>query len=423
MNKFVSKFIGQFRLVYLVLPFVLSGFTQAQPNKLSRDEHWREDVRYYAAEMPKRHKNLFFQLSKKDFEREVNNLEARVPKMSDDEIYFALMRITAEVGDGHSGVGLYQLDTSRFPFRFDRFSDGWFVTRTTDEYKSALGARLVQIGNVKIERAERLLSDLVWADNEFQRMSRTKFFLMWAEALQVKGILKNKETGRFVFDRNGKKFSLDVRAVGDGWSKLEWREALDKSKLPLALKNAERPYWFEYLPEHQTLYLAYNLCVNDPKKPFDDFVKEVFAVVDAQPAQKFIVDLRRNGGGSSAVIRSLYAELKKRPQLIERGKLFVLVSTPTFSSAFMNAIELRDQLNALWIGTPPGERPNNYGEVRKFELPHSKIEISYSTKYFELVKGSKLPYVPVDITVEPTFSDYEQGRDRALQTTLNYKAK
>jgi hypothetical protein len=180
---------------------------------------------------------------------------------------------------------------------------------------------MVQIGNVKIERAKRLLSDLVWADNESQRKSRTTFFLNWAEALQAKGILKNKETGKFVFlDRNGKQFALDVRGIGgNDWSKLEWREALDKSKLPLALKNAERYYWFEYLPDYKTIYLAYNLCANDPNKPFHAFVKEVFAVADAQSTHKFIIDLRRNGGGNSSVIRGLYAELKKRPQLSEQG--------------------------------------------------------------------------------------------------------
>ena len=426
MNKVINKFIRQFRLMAcLILPFVLSTSAQAQTSELSRDERWREDVRFYAAELPKRHKNLFFQLSKNDFEREVERLEARIPKLSDDEIYFALMRITAQVGDGHTGVGFYQLPTSRFPFRFSRYREGWFVTRTTNEYKQALGARLVQIGDVKIERAVQLLNDTVAADNEFNRTGRMSFFLNWAEALQNKGILKRKDTGKFVLlDRNGKRFALDVRSVtGDDWSKVQWREALDQSKLPLALKNAEQYYWFEYLPDNQTLYLAYNVCANDPKKPFDEFVKEVFAVVDARGAQKFIIDLRRNGGGDSRVLRSLAVELQKRPQLIEKGKLFALVSRGTYSSAFMNAIQLRDLLSALWVGSPPGQRPTNYGKVQKFELPHSKVEVSYSIKFFEFVKDSKLSYVPVDISVEPAFADYEQGRDTVLQAALDYKAK
>ncbi len=80
MNKVINKFIRQFRLMAcLILPFVLSTSAQAQTSELSRDERWREDVRFYAAELPKRHKNLFFQLSKNDFEREVERLEARIP--------------------------------------------------------------------------------------------------------------------------------------------------------------------------------------------------------------------------------------------------------------------------------------------------------------------------------------------------------
>src|SRR5215203_2114114 len=134
MDKVMGKFIRQFGFIaYVILPVVLSVFAQAQPKGLSRDERWREDVRFYAAELPRRHINPFSQLSKDDFEREVKRLEGRVPKMSDDDIYFALMRITAAVGDGHTGVGYYQLPTSRFPLRFSHFRDGWFVTRTTNE--------------------------------------------------------------------------------------------------------------------------------------------------------------------------------------------------------------------------------------------------------------------------------------------------
>jgi hypothetical protein len=158
-----------------------------------------------------------------------------------------------------------------------------------------------------------------------------------------------------------------------------------------------------------------------PKKPFAELVKEIFAVADSQPTQKFVVDLRRNGGGNSAVIWSLYGELKKRPQLIKKGNLFVLVSSRTFSSAFMNALEMRNTLNALWVGEAPGQKPNAYGEVRQFQLPNSKIVVQYSTKFWELMKGSDIAFVPVDVPVQMSFSDYTKGHDQVLQAALDYK--
>jgi hypothetical protein len=39
------------------------------------------------------------------------------------------------------------------------------------------------------------------------------------------------------------------------------------------------------------------------------------------------------------------------------------------------------------------------------------------------MKGSDLPFAPVDIPVQAAFADYAQGRDTVLQAALGYKAK
>ncbi len=420
------KFVTRFEFtVGAILSLVLLASAHAQTSELSRDERWREDVRFYSAELSKRHKNLFFQLSKDEFEREVKNLEARIPKLSDGRIALELMCITARVGDGHTSSWMSPSGMAFFPLRLERFKEGWFVAQTTDEYKQALGARLIRIGDVKIEEVARRMKELIAADNELDRRSRLRYFFIWSGVLQAEGILPQGETGRFTFlDRDGKQFALDVRPVSpEQFLKSQLRDLSDVGRAPLSAKNAQSNYWFEYLPRARTLYLAYNQCANDANKPFTDFVKELFAVVDAQPTERFVVDLRRNGGGNSSVIKSLYDELKKRPRLIGKGKLLVLVSNTTFSSAFMNMLEMRDRMNAVLIGEPSGQKPNAYGEVRRFQLPHSKIEIQYSTKFWELMKNSDSPYLPVDIHVEPTFADYAQGRDAVLQAALDYKAK
>lgn len=415
------------RIMMLCIMSLVSGTAaDAQTTPLSRDERWREDIRFYSQELPKRHKNLFFKWPKGEFEREVTRLESRVPKLADGEVALELMRITARLGDGHTQSRMPAPGFSFFPLRFEHFAEGWFVVQTTDEYKQALGARLVKIGDVKVKRVAKMVKSLIAADNDLDRENRLRNYFVWAEVLQAKGILKSKEIGTFTFlDRNGKRLSLEIRPVSriEDLRKIQWLGLSDVAKAPLTSKYAGRKYWFEHLPDDKALYLAYNECANDPDKPFDVFVKEVFAVVDSQPTEKFVVDLRRNSGGASAVIKSLYSELEKRPQLVEKGRLFVLVGNTTFSSAFMNAIEMRDRWNALWVGAPPGQKPNSYGEVRRFSLPHSKIEVQYSTKFHELMKGFNLAFAPVDIAIKQTFADYQKGRDQILQAALSYKAK
>ena len=187
------------------------------------------------------HKNLFFLLSKNDFEREARNLETWIPKLTDGQIGIELMRITARVGDGHTSSTMPPSGYTFFPLRLERFKEGWFVAQTTDEYKQALGARLVRIGDVKLEEVARRVKDLISADNELDRRSRLRFFFIWSGVLQAKGILQRGETGRFTFlARNGKPLALHVRPLPpEEFLKTRMRDLSDVVSAPLSVRNAQ----------------------------------------------------------------------------------------------------------------------------------------------------------------------------------------
>ena len=87
----------------------------------------------------------------------------------------------------------------------------------------------------------------------------------------------------------------------------------------------------------------------------------------------------------------------------------------------MNAVELRKNLHAILIGEPSGSPPNEYGEVESFVLPNSKIEVSYTTRYFRLLKDSNPPAVEPDVTVHRSTEDFLTGRDKVLETALKHR--
>ena len=68
---------------------------------------WREDVRYFARELPKRHKNAYHATSQEQFARAVAELEAAIPSLEAHQIIVRLQQIAASVGDGHTGVRLF----------------------------------------------------------------------------------------------------------------------------------------------------------------------------------------------------------------------------------------------------------------------------------------------------------------------------
>src|SRR3954469_2674859 len=65
-------------------------------------EKWREDLRYMASEMPKRHANLFHTMTQEQFNSAVTRLDERIPQLARHQIIVEMARIVAMVGDGHT---------------------------------------------------------------------------------------------------------------------------------------------------------------------------------------------------------------------------------------------------------------------------------------------------------------------------------
>ena len=129
------------------------------------------------------------------------------------------------------------------------------------------------------------------------------------------------------------------------------------------------------------MYFAYNACAEDPNVgPFATFAESTLAFVDKNPVDRFVIDLRRNTGGNSRILEPLIDGLATRPLLA--GRVFVIVGMHTFSSAMLNAMDLRRRLHVTIVGGPSGGKPSGYGEVKMFELPNSKLVVHYSTKLF-----------------------------------------
>ena len=148
----------------------------------------------------------------------------------------------------------------------------------------------------------------------------------------------------------------------------------------------------------------------------DYFAEQVAEAIKSQPAEKLIVDLRRNGGGDSSVISPLLKTISAS-RLNAPGKLYVLVGTETFSSAILNTVDFAQQTQALFAGSVPAGSPSHYGEVHRFNLPDSGVLIKYSSKHFVRAGYEQAEFIP-DILIEPTYADYASGRDVVMDYFL-----
>jgi hypothetical protein len=109
--------------------------------------------------------------------------------------------------------------------------------------------------------------------------------------------------------------------------------------------------------------------------------------------------------------------LKQRKWSIQHWRLYGLIGRKTFSAAMMNALQLRDQMDAILVGEPTGARPNSYSEAAHFTLPDSHFEVSYSRLYYHLVPGDPAGVIP-DKFLPPTWDDYRAGSHSGLNWVI-----
>jgi hypothetical protein len=153
--------------------------------------------------------------------------------------------------------------------------------------------------------------------------------------------------------------------MGPTETKQKLVNAADALHIQTALcnKHPKAFYWYEYLPDTQTLYIQYNKCQDEPGLPFQEYAQTLFAYADSRPVQRVVVDLRFNGGGGSGIVKPLVEGLKSRPALTAKGHLYALIGSRTFSSAMFAVRDFRDGLQAILVGEPTGNKPNHYMSI------------------------------------------------------------
>jgi hypothetical protein len=385
----------------------------------SRDGRWGQAIEYLGAELPRLHVDPFFKVSEADFRQSVADLSAAVPDLNDEQLTVGVMRIVASIGDAHTIAFSKSNEPPRLPLEMRWLADGLIVTGASPDYKQAVGARVVRVGDHPVEEAFEAVRPLIAADNEMQVLNDTPIHLGNPSILYGLGLIPGMDRVTFGFEGgDGSQFDLEMTPVTVVPARFVTVYEKAGVQRPLPEQSRGEIYWFQELPEEHAVYVQYNSCREQPGKPFKSFVEDVFEALDRDPEARLVLDVRYNGGGAEGVIKPLLKALEARPAFNEPGRVSVIIGRRTFSSALQNAITLSREYHATLVGEPTGGKPNHYGETRQFDLPNASLRVSYSTRYWlNYPEGDPLTLEP-DLRADLTAADLLLGRDPALEAAL-----
>lgn len=190
-----------------------------------------------------------------------------------------------------------------------------------------------------------------------------------------------------------------------------------------------------FLPENYSYELVndcvvihYNACRDKDK--MEELIKKISTI----HSDKYIIDLRYNGGGDSSIIRPLIEFLK--------GKMVVvLINEYVFSSGRMALVELK-KIGAYVIGTNISTSLNAFGNnPSEYRMDGTDLIVKKSSNYFlydseyncesfsknnffEYFKDKTALLEPVfispDLEVKETVDDIVAGRDIQMKMAFQY---
>jgi len=417
---------------FLLAPLLHGGLTPDQ---------FRTDLQYLVTQLPKVHVNLFWASSSSAFYAAAAQLDTDLPQLTTEQFYTRLGALVAMANDAHTRLVLDDSAATALGFnplsiQFRVFADGIFAVSAPANQTSLNGARLLSVGSVAAADVFDLLTPVVPHANASGAKAGAEVLLSNSGVLRGIGVAPAQGSIPFTFQlRSGEQVTVAL-AVDNSASAPSLRAS--DGPIPPLLDHSGENYWSAYWADSRTLYVRYAACVEMPNRRVATFTANTLDLIDSNPVDTVVVDLRADGGGYENVTIPLTAGLIQRINALRvnpRFRVYALADGGTESAAFNTVADLRfsvvpsgmtilgpagaTAVSAIQVGEPTGGRPAYCGGANSLTLPQSSLHVRYSTScippFDGLPQGDSLyPDLPVDTRS----TDYFARHDPVLAAAL-----
>ena len=367
-------------------------------------------------ELYKGHPGFYYFHTKDEMLKE---LEKELKKESYDryDVYYIVQKLIAYLLSKYdSHTRLYFLNNRQIPLTFKVIDGKVYIEKMTDKLENLVCGEVVSINGVDIKTLIKEIEKITCYSTigylEYSIKTSLKSFNILKS---LPSIDNNAETIDFEINYNGETKYL----------------TFDKNCNDYNYNDVKENYVYKIIDN--TLVLTYSSCQDFDK--MKEYVEEIRKVSEENNINNFIVDIRDNRGGNSAIIKPLL-------EFLNGKNIVTLVNETTFSAARMAFVDLKE-LGSHSIGTCISTSLNCFGEnARHKNYEELGLAATGSSRYFyydrnlaktsltgkeefeSFFKGKKELLEPFilypDEEVYLTLDDIKNGRDAQLESALDY---
>lgn len=419
---------------FVVLPLLFlihTGVLIAQESLTS--QQWQEDLDYLQKRAHNDFPMLFKKIEQTAWDAEVAKFRTQIPNLQEHEIKVGLARMVSLFEYGHTQITFGTLAKDAvLPINLYHFEDGVYIEGVQNDNKNVLGAKVLKVGEMPVEEALKAIRPIVPVENDQYFKAYGLRFLTAPAILHAQGVIPEfSENVSLTLEKDGKVFAHTFTSValkelsrdyGFTIPNENWISVRPQEETPLYLKKLnEKLYFFEYLEDSKTVYVRQSSVFDDKEESLKDFYTRLFTFIDTHKVEKFIYDVRLNGGGNNYNNKPLIKGIMARPEINKRGNFFYIIGRNTFSACQNLTNEIENYTEAIIIGEPTAENKNFLGDTKPVTLPNSKIKAHLSFAWWQDVpqwenKDWTIPHLAVTMN----FNEYVTNQDPVLQVALDY---
>lgn len=415
-------------LLTLLLVFQLSA------QKTVSKEQWQQDLRFLQKTVNEDFSFLYKKVTAKEFNDAVDQFHDEIPNLEEHEIIVGISRMIALFKYGHTNISFHQkpYQFSQLPYNLYEFNDGVYIEGTHKNYPKAVGAKVITIAGKPVSEALEMIRPTVEEENPQYFKAYGINNARYPEVLHAQGVTSKLQSSiRLTLEKDGQQFEQVFNILpnkervptyyGFVSKKEDWISARNQNATPLYLKNLDKIYFYEYLPEQKTVYVRHSQIQNDSSETIEAFYKRVFEFVEKNDVEKFVLDVRLNGGGNNFLNKPIITGIIRTEKINQTGKLFVITGRRTFSACQNLVNRLDNYTNAIFVGEPTAENINFYGDNRPVMLPNSRLTVRLSFAWWQ----DKEPWGNEDalspqLSADMSFQEYTNNEDPVLEATFNF---
>lgn len=368
---------------------------------------YEDDLEFYIKTLEEHQVDTYHTVSKDELLKIVEEYKSTHEIETDYEFIYFLKYITKKLNglhDEHTNIRLENYSYLPLDVRF--IDNDLYITNCQDEkfkFQKIIGINGVDMNTI-INELEKVIS-----------YNTNSWLLSFLE-----DHLKGTESILFLPCMKGKNEIVYNTTIGD----LSFENKIYTKK---DLKFLEEKENYQIDVDNEIVIFTYNVCRELEENEMKNAVEKLKEIVEKNNINKFVLDLRKNKGGNSRIIKPLIEYLDNSDL-----ELYTLIDRRVFSSGRLATADMQ-KIGSVIIGEEIGDAFHCYGDTYVFELPNTNIKCNCTWKYIFIDNGYynqilkkedlekltekdfELQNIIPDIYVTYNLEDLKNGNDSFLQ--------